>query len=225
MGLPAPVAEPRFDCYPVGMKTCIRCSAAKPEDAFSLRGNGTRRSTCKACSCEAERIRRETNPHAVRESQRRSYLKNRANIIARVTKWSKGNRERRREIANRYALKNLHKISAYAKAHPERLREGRRRREAVRKARKAFAGGTITKQDWCAVLTSTGGGCIYCGHTGRLVIDHFIPVAKGGRTERGNLVPACVRCNSRKSDRPPDQWVKKHFGESKLQQINEHLKN
>lgn len=45
--------------------------------------------------------------------------------------------------------------------------------------------------------------CTYCGATSSqttLVIDHIIPVAKGGATNPENLVTACHDCNAGKSD-------------------------
>ena len=50
--------------------------------------------------------------------------------------------------------------------------------------------------------------CAYCGlplvlKTGAvnmLTVDHVVPRVKGGITEPGNTVPACVRCNARKAD-------------------------
>jgi len=50
--------------------------------------------------------------------------------------------------------------------------------------------------------------CVYCGSTERLVIDHFISRAKGGPHNLGNLVPACHRCNTSKTDNDPEQWYK-----------------
>jgi len=48
--------------------------------------------------------------------------------------------------------------------------------------------------------------CQYCGTRpahAQLTIDHVVPKARGGRTTWENCVAACVRCNSRKADRPP----------------------
>jgi len=48
--------------------------------------------------------------------------------------------------------------------------------------------------------------CYYCGHlfkrSGEFcrTFDHVIPVAKGGRSTKDNLVVACRRCNNLKSD-------------------------
>jgi len=45
------------------------------------------------------------------------------------------------------------------------------------------------------------GICHYCGKQvgGRaLTMDHVVPLARGGRSNKGNLVPACKDCNSQK---------------------------
>ncbi len=50
--------------------------------------------------------------------------------------------------------------------------------------------------------------CQYCGRkfpTSELSIDHVIPRAQGGRSSWGNLVCACVKCNSRKGGLTPVQ--------------------
>lgn len=44
------------------------------------------------------------------------------------------------------------------------------------------------------------GRCQYCGTTKDLTIDHVIPRSKGGKSTWTNLVTACKRCNSKKSD-------------------------
>ena len=44
--------------------------------------------------------------------------------------------------------------------------------------------------------------CIQCGATGKddiLVVDHIIPIAKGGKTVKGNLQTLCQTCNSGKA--------------------------
>ena len=43
--------------------------------------------------------------------------------------------------------------------------------------------------------------CQYCGSTKRLTLDHVIPRSKGGTHTWDNVVTACEKCNSTKSDR------------------------
>lgn len=45
------------------------------------------------------------------------------------------------------------------------------------------------------------GLCHHCGqrfHPSELTMDHVIPVARGGFSRKGNVVPACKPCNSEK---------------------------
>lgn len=44
------------------------------------------------------------------------------------------------------------------------------------------------------------GRCAYCPAVAE-TWDHIVPVSKGGRTEPGNMLPACRSCNSRKGNR------------------------
>ncbi|MEO9485002.1 MAG: HNH endonuclease [Ekhidna sp.] len=50
------------------------------------------------------------------------------------------------------------------------------------------------------IFKRDGGKCQYCGTSKELTIDHIIPRSKGGKSTWTNLVTACQRCNSRKSD-------------------------
>jgi len=53
------------------------------------------------------------------------------------------------------------------------------------------------------------GVCYFC--QGRfapqeLTMDHIVPVIRGGKSTKGNLVPACKECNSRKKHMLPIEW-------------------
>lgn len=50
------------------------------------------------------------------------------------------------------------------------------------------------------IFKRDGGKCQYCGTNKDLTLDHVIPRSKGGKSTWTNLVTACKKCNSRKSD-------------------------
>ncbi|MBF0261530.1 MAG: HNH endonuclease [Magnetococcales bacterium] len=53
------------------------------------------------------------------------------------------------------------------------------------------------------------GVCHYCGtrvHPSELTMDHVVPVIRGGRSARDNLVPACLACNREKRSLSSSQW-------------------
>jgi hypothetical protein len=39
-----------------------------------------------------------------------------------------------------------------------------------------------------------------------LTMDHIVPVVRGGRSTKGNVVPCCKECNSRKKYLLPVEW-------------------
>jgi len=51
--------------------------------------------------------------------------------------------------------------------------------------------------------------CHYCGGSfspKELTLDHVVPLSRGGKSTRGNCVPACKECNSRKQSLLPVEW-------------------
>ena len=50
------------------------------------------------------------------------------------------------------------------------------------------------------------GICHYCGREFKpeeLTMDHVIPVSKGGKSTKGNIVPSCKECNNKKMYKTP----------------------
>ena len=37
-------------------------------------------------------------------------------------------------------------------------------------------------------------------------MDHIVPIARGGKSLKGNLVPACKECNNQKKQLLPLEW-------------------
>lgn len=53
------------------------------------------------------------------------------------------------------------------------------------------------------------GVCYYCKkrfHPSELTMDHIVPIARGGKSTRGNVVPCCKECNSKKQSLLPIEW-------------------
>ena len=53
------------------------------------------------------------------------------------------------------------------------------------------------------------GICYYCrARVGAraLTADHLVPLVRGGRSVRGNMVPSCKPCNNRKRAMLPWEW-------------------
>jgi 5-methylcytosine-specific restriction enzyme A len=53
------------------------------------------------------------------------------------------------------------------------------------------------------------GVCYYCNkEAGRtnLTMDHIVPLSRGGKSKKGNIVPACKDCNNKKKYLLPIEW-------------------
>ncbi|MBN1932863.1 MAG: HNH endonuclease [Desulfobacterales bacterium] len=53
------------------------------------------------------------------------------------------------------------------------------------------------------------GICFYCGQETppkELTMDHIVPISRGGRTTKSNVVPACKICNNKKKQLLPMEW-------------------
>jgi 5-methylcytosine-specific restriction endonuclease McrA len=66
----------------------------------------------------------------------------------------------------------------------------------------------LRKSRWWQQKTSTG-TCWYCGQKvgfHNLTMDHMIPLSRGGRSTKDNLVPSCKECNTKKKSSLPVEW-------------------
>lgn len=66
----------------------------------------------------------------------------------------------------------------------------------------------LRKTRWWQQKTAPG-LCHYCGNQVAfkdLTMDHLVPLARGGRSTKDNLVPCCKNCNNRKKSMLPLEW-------------------
>ena len=77
--------------------------------------------------------------------------------------------------------------------------ELRREKEKARKLRKSR---------WWQQKLSVG-LCYYCSKLFKpkdLTMDHIVPLARGGRSTKDNLVACCKECNTKKKTLLPMEW-------------------
>jgi 5-methylcytosine-specific restriction endonuclease McrA len=85
----------------------------------------------------------------------------------------------------------------YAPIDPDLLKRERAKARELRQS-----------QWWKRRISS--GSCYYCRRqvgVGALTMDHIVPLGRGGRSVRGNVVPACKECNTRKKSLVPVEWA------------------
>ena len=212
--------------------TCTSCAQTKPRAEFYLCQGGCRlQQPCRAC----KKTKRATN--AGRASRRALHAKNKAKINTQAkarrdadieaarakdrTRYAI-NPEPRRASSKRSAAKNkVHRreyMKTWAAENAHALRERQRNRYALNpiptnirnSLRRSLERkiGVVTDAEWVGIVEENESACVYCGAVDRkLTIDHVIPISRGGKTVRGNLVPACKSCNSKKKDKLPLNFI------------------
>jgi len=67
----------------------------------------------------------------------------------------------------------------------------------------------LRKTEWWRALIQKG-TCHYCKQhfpPDELSMDHIVPVSRGGKSVKGNIVPCCKECNNRKKYLTPAEMI------------------
>ncbi len=66
----------------------------------------------------------------------------------------------------------------------------------------------LRKSRWWQQKTASG-RCYFCEKKVKfkeLTMDHLLPLSRGGKSSKDNIVPCCKSCNSRKKSMLPLEW-------------------
>lgn len=66
----------------------------------------------------------------------------------------------------------------------------------------------LRKKQWWKSQVDRG-VCYYCGEkvaAAEITMDHVVPIIRGGKSTKGNIVAACKKCNSAKKHMLPMEW-------------------
>lgn len=130
-----------------------------------------------------------------RSDARRAYEKrwreeNRAAVAAKLRKWRSSDKGRAWSEAYR-PIKSA-KQRAW---HLSNLELSRSRKVAVMAARRSAAPMDEEAKQYVRIIRQDP--CSYCGGPGG-VVDHIVPLSRGGTNDWENLTSACASCNARK---------------------------
>ena len=210
-------------------KHCVRCDKTKSTCSFGK--DKTRKdglfTYCKVC---AQEIKYERNKERILEINAQW----KANNIERWREYHRNyekeyykepeNHRRRIAIYQRYRDKNRDKIRAYKTS--ERGREVNNRSWNKRRSIERQLLSTLTEEQWEECKRHFNFNCAYCESDESLTYDHFIPISKKGSYTVGNIIPACLSCNSSKSDSSFFDWypLREFYCEEKEEKILKYLK-
>jgi 5-methylcytosine-specific restriction endonuclease McrA len=132
----------------------------------------------------------EANRAKTAERSRAWALANPERVVSNRVTWLAANRER-------HAKTRL----AWERSHLDKCRLKCEKRRALKYANTPLDE-MLTSAEWLAILAQHDGHCAYCGKkTERLTLDHVIPLSKGGKHSKDNVMPACLHCNVTKGTR------------------------
>jgi len=209
-----------------------RCKECRSEEQTTDRGKLRKEMKAKGlkrCTGECRRwlpmtteyFHAKRMPHRPNTVPLVSTCKECANKKNKENPWSRRNPERSRQIHRRYEERHKEWLKERAKVYRVRYRDHRLAHTRNYRALKRLAEGTHTKEDIFHLFTAQRGKCYYCGkkltppgkgkkqgHQRSYQVDHIVPLSRGGRNDRDNLVLACPPCNESKGGRLLCEWIK-----------------
>lgn len=128
------------------------------------------------------KLRGEISSEEVKRRNREQYLKNKERYKAKAKEWNK--------------------------THVEYSRAQSAQNRVKQKYPETFAISSIdldSMEQW--FMDQRGKACSYCGKATMPVMDHVIPLSRGGKHELDNLKVCCSRCNSFKGAQTLEEFT------------------
>jgi len=209
------------------VKKCTMCGELKSLVEFSVnKRNKTdgRQPKCKLCNKRYY----QKNKKRVIKRVRSHYKENNGQILERRVELRKRPKAKKKkaELDNKYYFENKEKIQGYykdwAKGNRDKLRKNSRRwyHNNLEHARMLSRISTQKRRKWsrqngnntltaieCENLIKQHSYCEYCNIKNvPFVIEHIVPLSKGGQNCLSNVTIACYPCNLSKGNKLLSEW-------------------
>lgn len=177
-----------------GERHCNRCGQWKPIDAFD-RDRSRSDSVDRKCKTCRRRPRKTDNPTA---SDRRRMAAQGMKWCSDCREWLPADRVTKNGRCRPHAAEVYRAYYRGKGGHAIRTRAYRRKRNVE----------DVPDEGRTVLMMIFDGQCAYCCTREATTFDHIEPVKRGGQTRPGNIVPACLTCNSSKRDRDAAEWMR-----------------
>jgi 5-methylcytosine-specific restriction endonuclease McrA len=176
------------------LKRCVKCDTPRPISDFYVR-KGAPRPVCKECTHKQHRAYVAAHRDRVAEYKKQWGAENAAARRAKYAASSDSVKAERTAKAMEWRAKNPEKRAAISQNYKHR--------------RRAQEEGGISSADLLAWKKAQPKVCYWCGAkcAKNATVDHYQPLAKGGKHEADNLVIACRPCNLKKNAKPPEVFA------------------
>jgi len=147
----------------------------------------------------------QANREAIAANQKAYRQANKEKLAEYIKKYQKDNPE----LLKAYKQTNAEKISEYQKAYKQSPMGKAAIKNSEHKRRSITKQGDITSAQLLE-LEQSAKVCYWCGVSlkGKKVhIDHYVPLAKGGKHTLSNLVISCSHCNLVKNAKDPIEFA------------------
>ena len=190
-----------------GLKWCHKCASWKRRFEFnkdSTRSDGLN-ATCRGCQSS------KTLPGPTLHERRHQREKGFA-WCSGCKEWLPSAEVRSGKCKKHHAEYARQRYADDKRYRQERKQHSKSRRRDIR---------PLPPEAQDVLMEEFDGECAYCGEPAASW-DHIFPVSKGGDTTPGNIVPACISCNSSKRTKDVITWLDE-TGKEPSQQLYERM--
>ena len=201
---------PVGDGYKARCKECFNAQKRSERAAKSEKYRETARKYVEANKKHIQNLKRkhqDENPEKYDEALRKYRKTHREEINAKTRERRQQDLEHYRQIGRKSRDKHAEERNAYQREYGKANRDKLTLYTNNRRARKLFAKGSHTDEEWQVLKAKYNFKCLCCGKQEpeiKLTRDHIRPLILGGSDSIDNIQPLCAKCNSKKSLRQID---------------------
>jgi 5-methylcytosine-specific restriction endonuclease McrA len=157
---------------------------------------------------EYDRLNYQKNKESEKKRSREYRAKHRDRYLELNRKWHLENKDKERAYEEKTKEKRVIQKKIWKEKNPDKMKiysinNNAKRRDLT--GGNVYVGVKIIRSLW----DKQEGKCFYClKELDKYHVDHYVPLARGGKHEEENLRLACPLCNHKKHAKMPEDFIK-----------------